>query len=162
MPSLLFILPICTYICVCMYVQVSAMLRSRQAESGVSGPGPDLQAPASSSLVCLRAAVPPVLHAPCLAPPPPACLCEICAKYQPGPACPPHAWLSESQAGLSLLGRGSPVFSLSLAGRAGNGQRLIRLRPVPPLIYRARHHRQQLNPSLNIPNSKLPILSWIW
>ena len=78
MPSLLFILPICTYTCVCMYVQVSAMLRSRQAESGVSGPGPDLQAPASSSLDWLRAAVPPVLHARVWLPrPPPVCVRSV-------------------------------------------------------------------------------------
>ena len=108
----------------------------------------------------LSAAVPPVLHAVSGSPPPPACLCEICAKYQPGPACPPHAWLSElSSWSLSLWARLACLLSLWLPGRARHGLRLIRLRPVPPLIYRARHHRQQLNPSLNIPNSKLPILS---
>ena len=140
-----------------MYVQVSAMLRSRQAESGVSGPGPDLQAPASSSLDSVLQCR--LCCTPCLAlpRPPPVCVRSVQNISRARPVRLTPGCLS-SQAGLSLSGRGSPV-SLWLPGRARHGLRLIRLRPVPPLIYRARHHRQQLNPSLNIPNSKLPILS---
>ena len=62
----------------------------------------------------LSAAVPPVLHAVSGSPPPPACLCEICAKYQPGPACPPHAWLSELSSWSLSLGA-ARLSSLSLA-----------------------------------------------
>ena len=141
-----------------MYVQVSAMLRSRQAESGVSGPGPDLQAPASSSLDSVLQCR--LCCTPCLAlpRPPPVCVRSVQNISRARPVRLTPGCLS-SQAGLSLWARLACLLSLWLPGRARHGQRLIRLRPVPPLIYRARHHRQQLNPSLNIPNSKLPILS---
>lgn len=97
-----------------MYVQVSAMLRSRQAESGVSGPGPDLQAPASSSLDSVLQCR--LCCTPCLAlpRPPPVCVRSVQNISRARPVRLTPGCLS-SQAGLSLSLGAARLSSLSLA-----------------------------------------------